>query len=140
MNLQMGTSIECDTVVAGIGAIPETSLAEQAGLAVENGIRVNEMLQTSDPNIFAAGDCCFFPHPLYGGKRIRLEAWRNAQDQGMCAARNMLDSSESYAAVPWFWSDQYDLMLQVAGLPDQGEQTIVRSSGDINKLFFSPVC
>jgi 3-phenylpropionate/trans-cinnamate dioxygenase ferredoxin reductase subunit len=136
MVLADGTFIHCDMIIAGIGAIPETSLAAQCGLEIENGVRVNERLQTSDPNIYAAGDCCSFPHPLYGGKRIRLEAWRNAHDQGMHAARNMLGSTESYAAVPWFWSDQYDLTLQVTGLPDHGEKTVIRDLGDIGKLFF----
>ncbi len=131
-----GTSIQCDMIVAGIGAIPETSLAAQCGLEIENGVRVNELLQTSDPHIFAAGDCCSFPHSLYDGKRIRLEAWRNAQDQGMHAARNMLGTAETYAAVPWFWSDQYDVTLQVTGLPDQGERTVIRDLGDSGKLFF----
>lgn len=131
-----GTSIQCNMIVAGIGAIPETSLAAQCGLEIENGVRVNELLQTSDPHIFAAGDCCSFPHSLYDGKRIRLEAWRNAQDQGMHAARNMLGTAETYAAVPWFWSDQYDVTLQVTGLPDQGERTVIRDLGENGKLFF----
>lgn len=131
-----GTSIPCDMIIAGIGAIPETSLAVQCGLEIENGVRVNELLQTSDPYIFAAGDCCSFPHSLYDGKRIRLEAWRNAQDQGMLAARNMLGAAETYAAVPWFWSDQYDVTLQVTGLPDQGERKVIRDLGDSGKLFF----
>ncbi|MBK5482708.1 FAD-dependent oxidoreductase [Peribacillus sp. TH16] len=134
--LSDGTFVHCDTVIAGIGAIPETSLAAQCGLEIENGIRVSEKLATSDPNIFAAGDCCSFPHPLYGGKRIRLEAWRNAQDQGTHAARSMLDSIESYAAVPWFWSDQYEQNLQVIGLVDCGEKTIIRDLGKNGKLFF----
>jgi 3-phenylpropionate/trans-cinnamate dioxygenase ferredoxin reductase component len=131
-----GTSIPCDLIIAGIGAIPETSLAAKCGLEIENGVRVNEQLQTSDPNIFAAGDCCSFPHSLYDGKRIRLEAWRNAQDQGMHAALNMLGAAENYAAVPWFWSDQYNLTLQVTGMPDQGEKTVIRDLGDMGKLFF----
>jgi 3-phenylpropionate/trans-cinnamate dioxygenase ferredoxin reductase subunit len=131
-----GTFIHCDMIIAGIGAIPETSLASQCGLEIENGVRVNEMLATSDPNIFAAGDCCSFPHPLYAGKRIRLEAWRNAQDQGVHVARNMLGATEPYAAVPWFWSDQYDFTLQVTGLPDQGEKTVIRDLGESGKLFF----
>ena len=93
-------------------------------------------LRTSDPHIFAAGDCCSFPHPLYGGRRLRLEAWRNAQDQGNVAARNMLGAQEPYTAVPWFWSDQYDQTLQIAGLPDEGPTTVVRDLGPEAKLFF----
>lgn len=131
-----GTSIECDSVIIGIGAVPETTLAVRSGLEVENGIRVDERLQTSDPYIFAAGDCCSFPHALYGGKRIRLEAWRNAQDQGSLAARNMLGAGESYTTVPWFWSDQYEQTLQVAGLTDFGEIMVSRDIGEDGKFFF----
>lgn len=136
ITLTDGTVISCDAIVAGIGAVPETVLAADCGLEIENGIRVNEQLQTSDPDIYAAGDCCSFPHPLYGSKRIRLEAWRNAQRQGSHAARNMLGGKEPYAEVPWFWSDQYDLLLQVSGLADQGEQTVVRDLGESGQLFF----
>lgn len=125
-----GSRIEADAVVAGVGAVPETTLAEEAGLAVDNGIRADERLATSDPDIFAAGDCCSFPHPLYGGRRIRLEAWRNAQDQGTHAARSMLGGLEAFTAVPWFWSDQHDLCLQIAGLPDEGVTTVVREDGE----------
>ena len=75
-----------------------------------------------DPDIFAAGDCCSFPLAIYGGRRVRLEAWRNAQDQGALAAGNMLGAGEAHAAVPWFWSDQYDLDLQIAGLADEARR------------------
>ncbi|NOU88739.1 ferredoxin reductase [Paenibacillus sp. LMG 31460] len=131
-----GTVILCDAIVVGIGAIPETSLAAQSGLTVDNGIWVDERLATSDPDIFAAGDCCSFPHSLYGGKRIRLEAWRNAQDQGTHAAHNMLGASKPYLDIPWFWSDQYDQTLQVTGLPDCGVKKVVRNLSEGDKLFF----
>jgi 3-phenylpropionate/trans-cinnamate dioxygenase ferredoxin reductase subunit len=134
--LDDGTRIACDGVVAGIGAVPETALAEAGGLAVENGVRADETLRTSDPEIFAAGDCCSFPHPLFNGRRIRLEAWRNAQDQGALAARNMLGADEPYATVPWFWSDQYDLSLQIAGLPDEGAEAVARGLGDGAAMYF----
>jgi 3-phenylpropionate/trans-cinnamate dioxygenase ferredoxin reductase subunit len=136
ISLVDGTTVFCDLIIAGIGAVPETTLAAQCGLEIENGVRVNELLQTSDPHIFAAGDCCSFPHPIYGGKRIRLESWRNARDQGIHAARNMLGADEPYTSVPWFWSDQYDLSLQVTGLPNEGEKTVMRDLGDDGKLFF----
>lgn len=134
--LSAGETIVCDGIVAGIGAVAETGLAERAGLAIDNGVAVNGRLATLDPDIFAAGDCCSFPHPLYGGRRLRLEAWRNAQDQGNAAARAMLGSGNDYDAVPWFWSDQYDLTLQIAGLPDEGEETISRDLGDGARLDF----
>ncbi len=131
-----GTRLPCDAIVAGIGAVPETALAEAAGLAIDNGVAADAGLRTSDPDIYAAGDCCSFPHGLYAARRLRLEAWRNAQDQGNLAARNMLGGHEAYAAVPWFWSDQYDETLQIAGLPDEGRETVVRDLGEGAKLFF----
>lgn len=130
IRLSDGSSVEADLCVVGIGAVPETRLAEAAGLAVENGIRVDEHLQTSDPDILAAGDCCSFPLALYGGRRVRLEAWRNAQEQGSLAAKNMLGHAVAHAAVPWFWSDQFDLGLQIAGLADEGATTVRREMGD----------
>ncbi|MCX5578152.1 NAD(P)/FAD-dependent oxidoreductase [Kaistia terrae] len=134
--LSTGERIVCDGIFAGIGAVAETALAERAGLAIENGIAVDERLATTDPDIFAAGDCCSFPHALYGGRRLRLEAWRNAQDQGNAAAKAMLGGSDAYDAVPWFWSDQYDLTLQIAGLADEGSETVTRDLGDGARLDF----
>jgi 3-phenylpropionate/trans-cinnamate dioxygenase ferredoxin reductase component len=125
-----GSTVDCEVLVVGIGAVPETALAEKAGLEIDNGIKVDGRLVTSDPHVLAAGDCCSFPHPLYGGRRIRLEAWRNAQDQAVIAAHNMLGGDRVYDAVPWFWSDQYDLSLQVAGLPAMAVTEVVRSRPD----------
>ncbi|WP_230982969.1 NAD(P)/FAD-dependent oxidoreductase [Inquilinus limosus] len=131
-----GSRIAADTVIAGIGAVPETALAEAAGLAVDNGIAVDATLATGDPDIFAAGDCAACAHPLYPGRRIRLEAWRNALDQGVLAARNMLGRGEPIGAVPWFWSDQHELTLQIAGLADAGRATVERDLGDGARLLF----
>jgi 3-phenylpropionate/trans-cinnamate dioxygenase ferredoxin reductase component len=125
-----GSTVDCDVLVVGIGAVPETALAEKAGLDIDNGVKVDGHLATSDPHVFAAGDCCSFPHPLYDGHRIRLESWRNAQDQAVVAARNMLGDNRIYDTVPWFWSDQYDLSLQVAGLPSMAAAEVVRSRPD----------
>jgi 3-phenylpropionate/trans-cinnamate dioxygenase ferredoxin reductase subunit len=130
VELADGGRLTFDAVVAGVGAVPETALAERAGLAVENGVRVDDRLATSDPDVFAAGDCCSFPHPVYDGRRIRLEAWRNAQDQGTAAARNMLGADQPFDTVPWFWSDQYELTLQIAGLPDTAASVVVRPRPD----------
>ncbi|MGL3606746.1 NAD(P)/FAD-dependent oxidoreductase [Rhizobium sp. G187] len=121
-----GRTIEADALVVGIGAQPNTALASDARLTIENGIAVDQHLRTSDPDIFAAGDCCSFPVHAYAGRRVRLESWRNAQDQGAVAAANMLGHDEVFKNVPWFWSDQYDLTLQVAGLADGAVQEIVR--------------
>ncbi|MES0134078.1 FAD-dependent oxidoreductase [Mesorhizobium sp. M0016] len=125
-----GQDIVADLAVIGIGAVPVTGLAAEAGLTVDNGIAVNGELQTIDPDIFAAGDCCSFPLAVYAGRRVRLEAWRNAQEQGALAAKNMLGAREAHAAVPWFWSDQYGLSLQIAGLSDEGHTAVRRDLGD----------
>ncbi|MEI2298694.1 NAD(P)/FAD-dependent oxidoreductase [Ensifer sp. MJa1] len=124
--LEGGTVIEADLVVVGVGAVPNTELAQAAGLAIDNGIAVDVMLATSDPDIFAAGDCCSFPLCHYDGRRVRLEAWRNAQDQGALVAGNLLGANQSISSVPWFWSDQYDLTLQIAGLADGASSTVRR--------------
>ncbi len=131
-----GRFFDADCVIAGIGAAPEIALAAAAGLAIGNGVAVTGKLRTSDPDIFAAGDCCSFPHALYDGRRVRLEAWRNAQDQGVFVARSMLGEVEDYCATPWFWSDQYDLHLQIAGLVDAGPRTIRRDLGEGARLDF----
>ena len=136
VQLTDGRRVDCNCVIAGVGAVPETALAADAGLAIDNGIAVDATLRTSDADIFAAGDCCSFPSPHCAGRRIRLEAWRNAQDQGATVARAMLGSDEPYAAVPWFWSDQYDETLQIAGLPDEGRVTIVRDGAAARLVFY----
>ena len=124
-----GTTATADLAVIGIGAAPVTSLAEEAGLAIENGIAVDRFLRTSDHDIFAAGDCCSFPLEIYGGRRVRLESWRNAQDQGTLAAKNLLGAEEPVSAVPWFWSDQHDLTLQIAGLAEGADRQVRRELG-----------
>lgn len=121
-----GSLIEADMVVAGTGGMAQTRLAEAAGLALDNGIAVDATFRTSADGIFAAGDCCSFPHR---GRRLRLESWRAAQDQAAHAARAMLGDATPYAAQPWFWSDQYDLTLQVAGIPDPAHAAIRRDLG-----------
>jgi 3-phenylpropionate/trans-cinnamate dioxygenase ferredoxin reductase subunit len=131
-----GLKIDCDAIIAGVGAIPETRLAEGCGLQIENGIRIDGQLMTSQPDILAAGDCCSFPHPLYGGRRIRLEAWRNARDQGAIAAANMLGAGVTYDAVPSFWSDQYELTLRIAGLTDAASHSVCRDLGEGLSLKF----
>lgn len=136
VRLQNGVDVAADMLVIGIGAQPNTKLAEEAGLAISNGIAVNDRLTTSDPNIFAAGDCCSFPAPLYDYRRVRLESWRNAQEQGAAAAANMMGADAPFAAVPWFWSDQYDLTLQVAGLSDGAEVTATRSLSEDSQIIF----
>lgn len=134
--LSDGTIIPCDTVVVGVGVLPRVALAQACGLEIENGIAVDAMLRTSDPAIYAAGDVCSFFHPLYG-RRIRLECWKNAEDQARIAARNMLGYKETCSPVPWFWSDQYDMTIQIAGLPALGVSVVVRGTGIGARIFFA---
>jgi 3-phenylpropionate/trans-cinnamate dioxygenase ferredoxin reductase component len=133
ITLAGGERLTFDTVIAGIGSVPNVELALQAGLRVENGISVDHSLRTSDPDIFAAGDCCNFS---WRGTRLRLESWRAAQEQGAHAAAAMLGADIAYDALPWFWSDQYDLTLQVAGLFDPSLPIHGRTSGSIGTLVF----
>ncbi|MCO5150914.1 MULTISPECIES: NAD(P)/FAD-dependent oxidoreductase [unclassified Shinella] len=130
LTLEDGRVVAASLLVVGIGAVPNTELAEMAGLAVDNGIAVDGLLRTSDPDILAAGDCTSYPLPLYGDRRVRLESWRNAQEQGQLAAANMLGGGEAHSAVPWFWSDQYDMTLQIAGLADDAATTVRRDLGE----------
>jgi 3-phenylpropionate/trans-cinnamate dioxygenase ferredoxin reductase subunit len=134
--LSDGGCVAADLAVIGIGAVPNAALAEAAGLAVDNGVAVDTHLRTSDPHILAAGDCCSFPLSIYGGRRVRLEAWRNAQEQGTLVAINMLGRDDHHVAVPWFWSDQYELGLQVAGLADEATDTVRRDIGKDAFLLF----
>lgn len=136
ITLADGTEIQSDVILAGIGSLPNIELAQAAGLRIENGIAVNGQFQTSDPDIYAAGDCCSFPHPLYGNKRIRIESWRAAQEQGDHVAEVILGSSEPYRAVPWFWSDQYDLTLQIAGLATDAVDEVERKIDENASILF----
>ena len=136
VRLADGTDIACDCVIAGIGVKPRTELAEAAGIDVADGIAVDDTLRTNDPHIFAAGDVCSFPHRLFR-RRMRLECWKNAEDQARIVARNMLDRGETYSEVPWFWSNQYDMTIQIAGMPAFGVTTAVRETGAASKIFFA---
>lgn len=118
--LSTGETLPADLVVVGIGAVPAVELAEAAGLAVQNGIRVDSYLTTSDPLISAIGDCAAFPH-YRGGATIRLESVQNATDQARALAKTLTGRPEAYAALPWFWSDIGELKLQIAGLGDSDE-------------------
>jgi 3-phenylpropionate/trans-cinnamate dioxygenase ferredoxin reductase subunit len=122
-------------VIAGIGVKPRTELAEAAGIDVADGIAVDDTLRTNDPTIFAAGDVCSFPHRLFR-RRIRLECWKNAEDHARIVARNMVDRGETYSEVPWFWSDQYDMTIQIAGIPAFAVTTTVREVGAASRIFF----
>ncbi|RQU85921.1 pyridine nucleotide-disulfide oxidoreductase [Burkholderia cenocepacia] len=133
--LDDGDTLLADTVVAGIGIEPADELARDAGLAVERGIVVNARLETSAPGIYAAGDVAVFPSAL-SGLPIRQETWHGADTQAHVAARNMLGANEPYRDIPWFWSDQYDAQLQVAGEPALGTQSVARVLGDDAEIHF----
>ena len=118
-----GSVLDLDFVIAGIGVTPATDLAEQAGLEIDNGIKTNALGQSSDPHIWAAGDCASLP---YRGGRIRLESVQNAIDQAETVAENMLGADRPYHPMPWFWSDQYDVKLQIAGLNNGYDHVVTR--------------
>ncbi len=122
-----GRMIETDFVVVGVGIQPNTALAEAAGLDTDNGIIVDERCQTSDPGIYAAGDCTSHPSSIYK-RRLRLESVHNALEQAKTAAGNACGEDLQYSQVPWFWSDQYDLHLQIAGLSDGYDEIVTRGN------------
>ncbi|MBL8645390.1 MAG: FAD-dependent oxidoreductase [Rhodospirillaceae bacterium] len=122
-----GQTIPADLAIVGIGIIPNVELAQSIGLALDNGIVVNEFAQTTDPDIYSAGDCTNHPNDVLG-RRLRLESVPNALSQGKAAALHMLGKPEKYAEVPWFWSDQYDLKLQMTGINDPGDTIVIRGS------------
>ena len=120
-----GETIAADVVVVGIGIVPNQEIAGDAGLDVGNGITVDEYGLTSDPDIFAAGDVAYHFNPILG-RHLRLESWANAQNSGIAVARNMVTEPVPYAELPWFWSDQFDLNLQVVGAPQRWERLVTR--------------
>jgi 3-phenylpropionate/trans-cinnamate dioxygenase ferredoxin reductase component len=121
--LSDGTEMDVDLVIVGVGITPATALAEMAGIEIENGIKTDAYGRTSDPAIWAAGDCASFP---WRDGRIRLESVPNAIDQAECVAENIMGAAKEYVAKPWFWSDQYDIKLQIAGLNAGYDRTFVR--------------
>jgi 3-phenylpropionate/trans-cinnamate dioxygenase ferredoxin reductase subunit len=130
-----GAEIPADLLVVGIGAAPNDDLAARAGLETGNGVLADEALRTSDPDIFAAGDVANSFHPLLG-RRVRVEHWANALNGGPAAARSMLGQAVSYDPVPYFYSDQYDLGMECAGLPSPGTYDQVLYRGDRDTLEF----
>jgi len=124
-----GAEVPADLLVVGIGAAPNDQLAATAGLEVENGVLTDEALRTSDPGIFAAGDVANSLNPLLG-RRVRVEHWANALNGGPAAARSMLGQPVVYDPVPYFYSDQYDLGMECAGLPSPGSYDVVAYRGD----------
>lgn len=134
VRLKSGEMKSAELVVVGIGVVPEVSLAEQCGLEVNNGVVVDQYGRTKDPDVYAAGDCASFVHPLY--KRfIRLESVQNANDQAMTVANSICGDPEPYAALPWFWSDQFNVKLQIAGLSEGHDVIVERGDSKSGRSF-----
>lgn len=129
-----GSSFDADLVVIGVGIVPNVELAEAAGLTVENGVVVDEFARTNDPDIVAAGDVTNHPNDLYG-IRLRLESVPNATDQAKSAAASICGKDKVYRSLPWFWSDQYDLKLQIAGLSQGYDEVVIRGDKDAGRSF-----
>ncbi len=129
-----GRSFDADLVIVGVGILPNTELAEAAGLSVSNGIVVDDRCQSSDSDIYAIGDCTSHPSQLYG-RNLRLESVHNALEQAKTAAANICGEDLVYSQVPWFWSDQYDLKLQIAGLAEGYDDVVIR--GDATQRSFA---
>ena len=132
-HLGSGEELEFDIAVVGIGVIPNTELAEQAGLACDNGIVVNEFCQTADPKIYAVGDCSNHPNFIYD-RRLRLESVPNAMGQAKTAAGHICGDAVAYDEVPWLWSDQYEVKLQTTGLSQGYDQVVVRGDMEARKF------
>jgi 3-phenylpropionate/trans-cinnamate dioxygenase ferredoxin reductase subunit len=129
-----GNVHEAVAVVIGVGLVPNDDVAISSGIEVGNGVVVDEYCRTSAPDVFAAGDITYHPNPLLG-RSFRVEQWQSAQHQGRDAARNMLGAQRPFSEIPWFWSDQYDLNLQMAGVPAGIDARVFR--GDVDGLSFS---
>jgi 3-phenylpropionate/trans-cinnamate dioxygenase ferredoxin reductase subunit len=137
VSLSDGRHLPADLVVVGVGVLPNVELAAEAGLPVAAGIIVDEQLLTSDPNISAIGDCALFASPRFGGS-LRLESVQNATDHARCVAARLTGDAKTYDGLPWFWSDQGDDKLQIAGLTTGYDRVVVR--GDRAQRSFSAFC
>jgi 3-phenylpropionate/trans-cinnamate dioxygenase ferredoxin reductase subunit len=131
--LSDGSIYAADLVLVGIGVTPNTELASDAGLATSNGIVVDEYLQTADANIFAIGDCAEYPNEFAGG-RVRLESVQNAADQAQCIALTISGRRTKYNSLPWFWTDQYEIKLQMAGISAGHDRVVTRGNAEGHKL------
>jgi 3-phenylpropionate/trans-cinnamate dioxygenase ferredoxin reductase subunit len=135
VNTSGDENFEADAVIVGIGVLPAQSLAQACGLTVNNGVCVNEFMQTSNNDIYAIGDCVSFYHPFYK-KQVRIESVQNATDQSKTVASALCDKLIPYSATPWFWSDQFDAKLQIAGLSEGYDDTVIRQESENSLAVF----
>jgi 3-phenylpropionate/trans-cinnamate dioxygenase ferredoxin reductase subunit len=133
LRLAGGRAIDCGAALLAVGVAPRTGLAASAGLAIGDGVLVDAHLRTSAPGIFAAGDVASAEHPFFG-RRVRVEHWANALNQGPCAARNMLGVGEPYERLPYFYSDQYDVGMECTGLVDLDSRVVMRGDPSSREL------
>lgn len=127
VELANGESIPADLVLLAAGIVPNIEIAQDAGLMIDNGIAVDDRCRSSDPNVYAIGDCCSHPNNIYG-RRLRLESVHNALEQAKTAVNNICGVEDRYSQVPWFWSDQYDIKLQIAGLSQDYDEVVLRGN------------
>jgi 3-phenylpropionate/trans-cinnamate dioxygenase ferredoxin reductase subunit len=128
-----GKTVECDFAVVGVGVVPRVDLAQAAGLDIDNGVVVDERLRSSAPNVFAAGDVANASHPFYG-RRIRVEHWANALNQGPAAARAMLNEKVSYDRIPYFFSDQFEVGMEYSGYATAWDEVVFRGDRDAGEF------
>jgi 3-phenylpropionate/trans-cinnamate dioxygenase ferredoxin reductase subunit len=136
VRLSDGAHVECDFAVVGVGVAPRSQVARDAGLEVDNGIVVDERLLTSVPNIYAAGDVANAWHPFLG-RRVRVEHWANALNQGPAAARSMLGEDVSYERIPYFFSDQYDVGMEYSGYAESWDEVVLRGDPGADEGFIA---
>lgn len=129
VGLDDGETLPADAIFVGVGLVPNDELAREAGLDCDGGVVVDTRCVTSDPDILAAGDVAVTPN-RWAGRRLRLESWQNAQEQGMAAARSALGRGVDHQPLPWFWSDQYDMNLQICGMPSATDRVVMRGQPD----------
>jgi 3-phenylpropionate/trans-cinnamate dioxygenase ferredoxin reductase subunit len=128
VRLTTGEYIAADIIIIGIGIIPEISALSAAGAKVSNGVQVDEFCRTSLPDVFALGDCALHANPYAGGALVRVESVQNANDMALTVSRFLVGSPQPYRALPWFWSNQYDLRLRTVGLSAAHTETVIRGS------------
>jgi 3-phenylpropionate/trans-cinnamate dioxygenase ferredoxin reductase subunit len=135
IQLSNNASVICNMIIVGIGAIPNVEIFDNTALKIDNGIITNQYNKTSIENVFAAGDVSNFYHPLYE-ENIRLESWKHAQNHGVSAGKNIVGQKTEYSEVPWMWSDQYNLNLQLTGRCDEYDSLVKRGKDENDGIIY----